>query len=97
MENEIGIWFLLLSLFAPRVVLFFWWITGSLPHNTTPLWADVVCSVFLPRILVLVYIYDIQGLSAWFCIHIVALFIAWTYNLTHFSENWDKAMKMAKF
>ena len=93
-NHEIGIWFLLVSLFVPRIVLFFWWITGNLPFNTTPLWADVFCSVFFPRILILVYIYGIQGFSPWFWIHLVAMFVAWGYQLSHFEENMDKARKM---
>lgn len=95
MTNEIGIWFLLLSLFVPRFVLFFWWLTGNLPFNTTPLLADVACSIFLPRILVLVFIYQNQGTSEWFYIHIVALIIAWTYNLLNFGKNLEKLQKIA--
>lgn len=90
MENEIGIWFLLLSLFFPRFILFFWWVTHNLPVHTTPLIANVACSIFLPRILILVWIYDLQGFSPWFWIHLVALFIAWGYNMTHFKENIER-------
>lgn len=92
--NEIGIWFLVLSLFLPRFTLFFWWITGNLPYNTTPLIADVACSIFLPRVLTLVYIYQNQEFSPWFWIHLVALFIAWGYNILHAQENWEKMQKM---
>lgn len=90
MDTEIGIWFLLLGLFIPRFVLFFWWLTGNLPHNTTPMPADVACSIFLPRVLMLVYIYGIQGLSLWFYIHMVVLIIAWGYNLLNFEKNREK-------
>jgi hypothetical protein len=84
MENhEIGIWFLLISIFIPRFTLFFWWITGNLPYNTTPFAADVVCSIFLPRVLILVYIYGCQGMSPWFWIHLVALGVAWILNAAH--------------
>ena len=93
-NHEIGIWFLLVSLFVPRVVLFFWWITGNLPLNTTPLVADVLCSVLVPRILILVYIHSLQGLSPWFWIHLVAMFIAWTYKLMNMSKNIEKLQKM---
>ena len=87
--HDIGIWFLLISLFLPRFTLFFWWVTGNLPFNTTPLLADVICAVFLPRVLVLVYIYQNMGMGPWFYIHLVALFIAWTYNLFTFSANME--------
>ena len=73
MQHDIGIWFLLLSLFAPRMVLFFWWVTGNLPYNTTPFIDDLICSIALPRVLVLVYIYGCYGLSPWFYIHLVML------------------------
>lgn len=87
MQNEIGIWFLLLSLFIPRFVLFFWWVTGNLPFNTTPFLADTVCAIFLPRVLVLVYIHQNMGMGPWFYIHLAALVIAWGYNLLHFKSN----------
>lgn len=72
--HSIGIWFLLLSLFFPRLVLFFWWLTENLPYNTTPLLVDFFAAIFIPRVLILVYIYSIQGFSAWFWIHFVFLF-----------------------
>ena len=90
MENEIGIWFLLLGLFVPRFVLLFWCLTGNLPFNTTPFLADVVCSIFIPRVLILVYIYGCQGMSEWFWIHLVAMFIAWGWNIFNFQSNMEK-------
>jgi hypothetical protein len=91
--HEIGIWFLLLTLFVPRSVLFFWWVTGNLPFNTTPFFADVLCAIFLPRVLVLVYIYQNMGMGPWFYIHLIALIIAWGYNLLNFESNMEKLKK----
>ncbi len=93
MEHDIGIWFLLLSLFFPRFVLFFWWLTNNLPYNTTPFAADVICSIFLPRILILVYIYGCMGFSPWFWIHFVAMIIAYVWHFSNFDENMKKAKK----
>ena len=94
--HEIGIWFLLLSLFVPRLVLFVWWMTNNLPHNTTPFFGDVVCTVFLPRVLVLIFIYQNMGMeSPWFWVHLIVLIIAWTYNLTHFESNIEKLKKFS--
>jgi hypothetical protein len=93
MENDISIWFLLLSLFFPRLVLLFSWLSNNLPYNTTPFWADLMCSIFLPRILVLVYIYDIQGSSPWFFIHLIALFIAWGFNFIRLYPKMEKMME----
>lgn len=75
--SEFGIWFLLLSLFVPRITIFFWWICGALPPHTTPFVANMFASFFVPRILILVWIYGTMGFNAWFWIHLVALFIAW--------------------
>lgn len=72
--HDIGTWFLLLSLIFPRITLFFWWITNNLPFNTTPFLGDFFATIFVPRILILVWIYDLQGISAWFCIHLVTMF-----------------------
>ena len=65
-SHEIGIWFLLLGLIFPRITLFFWWICGNLPFHTTPLIANLFASVLVPRILITVWIYSIQGFSPWF-------------------------------
>lgn len=85
MQHEIGIWFLLLSLFIPRITLFLWWMNGNIPYNTTPLMADFFGALLIPRILILVYIYGIQGFSTWFIVHLVALGIVstlkWIYAL----------------
>lgn len=75
MEHNIGIWFLLLSLIFPRVTLFFWWMCGNLPYNTTPFIADFFGAILIPRILILVYIYELQGMSTWFWIHFVVMIL----------------------
>jgi hypothetical protein len=84
--HEIGTWFLLVSLVLPRTVLFFWWIFGNLPYNETPLAADVACAIFLPRILIMVYIYDLQGFGPWFWIHFGTMVLVWTANLIRFNK-----------
>jgi hypothetical protein len=61
--------------------LFFWWITGNLPFNTTPLFVDIVTSILLPRILILVWIYQSMGICAWFWIHLVTMFVTWGISL----------------
>ena len=83
--QEIGIWFLLMSLFLPRFTLLFWWLCGNLPYNTTPFIADLFASIFVPRILILVWIHNIQGMSTWFWIHLVGLALAWGYNIIRIS------------
>jgi len=78
---EIGTWFLLLSIILPRFTLLFWWLCGNLPYNTTPFIGDLVASIFVPRILILVWIYNLQGFSTWFWIHLVALILVWGLNI----------------
>lgn len=78
--HDIGIWFLLLSLFVPRLTLFFWWVTGNLPYNTTPFIVDVFAAILVPRILVLVYIYGCMGANAWFWVHFGVLLVVYAFN-----------------
>lgn len=85
MENEIGIWFLLLGLIAPRFTLFFWWITGNLPVNDVPFVGDFFATLLVPRILILVYIYGIQGMSAWFVIHLAVMALSWIFYMMRLS------------
>lgn len=92
--HEIDIWFLIVSLLFPRFTLFFWWVTNSLPYNTTPFIADVICSIFFPRVLVCIYIYGCQGTSEWFWIHLAGLIIAYWYHITHFEQNMKKFGEM---
>lgn len=75
--NDIGIWFLLLSLIFPRLTLLFWWIFGNLPLNNTPFIADIFSSIIIPRILICVWIYDLQGWSAWFITHLIVAIISY--------------------
>ena len=93
MEYEIGLMFLILGLLFPRFVLFFWWLTGNLPFNTTPLWGDFLLSIFLPRVLFCVWIYDIQGTSDWFWIHLICAIIAFGYNTLTFQARHERAKK----
>jgi uncharacterized membrane protein YqaE (UPF0057 family) len=75
MQHDIPIWFLVLSIFLPRVALFIGW----LDHWWLPIpqpWAAIVW-VFLPRIIVLTMIYSSQGFGTWFWIHLVAALLTW--------------------
>ena len=83
--QEIGIWFLIVSLILPRFTLFFWWVTGNLPLNTTPFLADLAASIFLPRVLILVWIHNLQGMSTWFWIHLVVMIVVWGLNILRYA------------
>jgi hypothetical protein len=69
--------FLVLSLFIPRISLVLFFLAHSIPYNNVPLIGDMILTVFLPRVLVLIYVVENYGTqSPWFWIHLgVALFI----------------------
>lgn len=48
------------------------------PANTVPQWADLVLGIFVPRILILIYIYQNLGYNnIWFVIHLVVMVLAY--------------------
>jgi len=69
--------FLVLSLFIPRITLIIFFFTHSIPYNNVPLIGDFLLTVFLPRVLILIYIVENFGVdSPWFWIHLVmAVFV----------------------
>jgi len=77
--HTLPLWFLVLSLFLPRLCI----AIGFVQHN---MGAYIPASVGLipilvwllvPRILILFWIYQDQGIGLWFLIHAVALLCAW--------------------
>ena len=71
------LWFLVLSLFLPRVALFIGWLDGWSFGVTIPL-AELLLWAFLPRVLVLISIYMLQGVGFWFLLHLVVALMTWT-------------------
>jgi hypothetical protein len=75
--HTLPLWFLVFSLFLPRVALFLLWLQGGTApfhlHGLVPL----IVAVLLPRVLVLWLIYLDQGISLWFVIHVVAALMTW--------------------
>jgi hypothetical protein len=66
---DLPIWFLIVSLFLPRISLFIeWWQNMPMPFGQP--WA-ALSWMFFPRLIILVMIYSDQGLSAWFWVHLV--------------------------
>jgi hypothetical protein len=73
-------YFLLFSLFVPRIVL----VAGLLffpeiyPANTVPQWADVLLGLFFPRVLILIYIFQNMGANnIWFAAHLIVMILAY--------------------
>ena len=73
-------WFLVLSLFLPRISLIAAFFTdGAFPHLMTK-WLSVPMAFFIPRILILIAIVSTLGVGLWFWLHLIALLLSWTFN-----------------
>ena len=75
-HHVLPLWFLVVSLFLPRVALFVGWLDGwILPFGQL---GAAILWVVLPRVLVLFMIYQFQGLSLWFLLHLLVAITVWT-------------------
>jgi hypothetical protein len=79
--NDIATWFLVMSLFLPRLTLLIAYCTGGIPLNTIPFWGDFFMALFIPRILVLFYIITNLGFGAWAIIHLILLIMVYTSHV----------------
>ncbi len=71
-------YFLLFSLFFPRIVLVVYLLQNWYPANTVPQWADILLGVFAPRVLILIYIYQNMGVdNVWFIAHLAVMILAY--------------------
>ncbi|HXE07562.1 MAG TPA: hypothetical protein VN612_06680 [Acidobacteriaceae bacterium] len=75
--HTLPLWFLVFSLFLPRLALLVYWLDGqALPFHIHG-WLPVVIAVLVPRLLVLYLIYMDQGISFWFVVHLIAALVVW--------------------
>ena len=77
--HTIPLWFLVLSLFLPRICMLLAWIQHSMPRFIPPVIGLIpaIVALLIPRLLILFWIYQDQGIGLWFLIHLVALLLAW--------------------
>jgi hypothetical protein len=77
--HAIPIWFLVLSLFLPRLCMAVAWFEHSMTHYipSTVGIIPVIVAMLIPRILILFWIYQDQGITIWFLLHLIALLFAW--------------------
>jgi hypothetical protein len=76
----VDFYFLLFSLFIPRIVLvvFLFLYPQLYPVNSVPQWGDILLGVLFPRILILIYIYQNMGYdNIWFAAHLIVAIIAY--------------------
>ena len=74
------VYFLIFSLFFPRIVLFVYIlrVPSASPANAVPQWADILLGIFMPRVLILIYIYQTMGVeNVWFIAHLVVAILAY--------------------
>jgi hypothetical protein len=76
-HQAIATWFLVLGLFLPRVTLVAAYLTHTVPPNNVPFLVDVLGTVFLPRVLICIYIAFNLGYHEWFWLHLVVALIAY--------------------
>ncbi|MDQ2924525.1 MAG: hypothetical protein M3R43_03060 [Acidobacteriota bacterium] len=77
-QHNIPLWFMVLSLFLPRICMAIAWFQHSMTQFIPPTLniIPVVVALLIPRVLILFWIYQDQGLTFWFLIHLIALLIA---------------------
>ena len=76
-SQTIATWFLVLGLFLPRVTLIAAYFTHTMPPNTVPFMLDALGVVFLPRVLICIYIAYNMGYNEWFWVHLVVALIVY--------------------
>lgn len=77
--HSLPLWFLVFSLFLPRIAILVAWLQHSVPAyipSTIGL-LQILVAVIIPRVLILFWIYQDQGISLWLLIHAIGLIVAW--------------------
>ena len=77
--HALPLWFLVLSLFLPRLCIAIAWFQQAMPAYlpSTVSLLQIVAALVVPRILILFWIYQDQGVGLWFLLHAIALVFAW--------------------
>ena len=57
--------YLLFCLIFPRGTLFVSWLLFSLPNNDTPFWLEALGFLFLPRVLIAYWAYQLDASFIW--------------------------------
>jgi len=78
--HTLPLWFLVFSLFLPRLALLvFWFQEGVTPMHITG-WLPLFVAIVLPRSLILYLIYLDLGFGAWFAVHAIAAIAVWSMS-----------------
>lgn len=75
--QTIDTWFLVLGLFLPRVTLVAAYLTHTVPPNNVPFILDLLGTLFLPRVLICIYIAFNLGYNEWFWVHLIVALVVY--------------------
>jgi len=79
-NHSVASWFLVLGLFLPRVTLVAAFLNHQVPPNQAPFLVDVLGTMFLPRVLICVYIAENRGYNEWFWLHLVIALLVYGFS-----------------
>jgi hypothetical protein len=89
--HTLPLWFLVFSLFLPRIALAVYWLESAMLPFHLHGWLPLVVAILLPRVLVLYLIYLDQGISLWFLIHLVTAVLVWGGSGSYHSRRRQRA------
>ena len=75
--DSLPLWFLLLALFLPRVSLIIAYFADLLPPFDLHGWVPPTIGVLMPRVLVLIMIFQDRGFSPWLIVHGIGMVIVY--------------------
>ena len=74
---DLPLWFLVLSLFVPRISLLIGYFE-ALPSFVLTGWVSFALAVLIPRALVLILIFQDRGMSGWLFVHAAAMALVYS-------------------
>ena len=89
--HTLPLWFLVFSLFLPRIALAVYWLESAMLPFHLHGWLPLVVAILLPRVLVLYLIYLDQGISLWFLVHLVTAVLVWGGSGSYHSRRRQRA------
>ena len=79
-DAAMATWFLVLGLFLPRVTLVAAYLTHTIPPNNVPFLLDMLGAIFLPRVLICIYIAFNMGYNEWFWLHLAVALVVYAFG-----------------
>jgi hypothetical protein len=79
--NQLPVWFLLLSLLLPRVSLLLAYFNSGLTSFSLSGWIPPTVGALIPRVLVLILIFQNRGFSGWLLVHGITMVCVFTWQL----------------